>query len=170
MSSLVLFAGGEDISFLILGPGITTGANTNGVVINTTANRFRAGFARYALDLHGNGAIANNLFLRALFADTTTFWWTARIAIAQNNGSTVAGNYSWRLNDSNSISRLRLRQNSVASQWFTVGANFIVEKVNAAGTATTLGTGTLSGGFTNTGANPDKLDVFVNYAVAGQLT
>jgi hypothetical protein len=172
MTSPILFAGGEDLDFQLVGgyTTTTTGA-TNGIFIDTTAGHFRAGYARYGLAIAscGPGPVNNNFsnfnYLRnAVPFSQTSFWLTARYYWNRNVVTTVSATQWWIvLEDASRIPRLRIR-NTVTN----LNGPYVVEKVNAAGTATSLGT--LTSTPSNAPSTPDKLDLFCNYAVAGQFS
>ena len=162
----ILFAGGEDLDFTFLNGfnGATPGSLFG---TETTAGRFRSGYARHGIGTNSNLPLtAGNTFFRTgsnnvpPFA-ATSFWVTARHWSSASTSST--GNFVFfRLNDASGISRVRVRTTS-ASGW---GGPIVLEKVNAAGTVTTLLTSALSFPSLSPAA-PDKVDVFVNYTTTG---
>jgi hypothetical protein len=154
----ILFAGGEDLDFLPIG-GAYGLSGSSGFYINSSFTAsYRSGYARHSLSNVNAGVNTN--FLRAVFAATTSFWVSARVQCATNQAP--SGN-AWimTLNDSNNIRRLRLR-NTTGSP---VGP-YALEKVDASGAATQLGSNSIAG-LSSTPSVPDKIDIFVNYAVAG---
>lgn len=179
MVSSILFSGGEDIDFTNVGNGGIASAVGQGVAmtINSglwspcyTVNTFRPGYAR-----HGFGQLTSNpsstQFLRTLqfstgTANTTSsnFWTSARL-YAGPSGQSFQDRIM-RFSDSSGIPRLRISAGTSTS-W--PNATIIIETMNTAGTAITLATSVNSFG-TNSPTIPDKIDVFVNYAVAGQFT
>ena len=172
MTSPIVFVGGEDLDFQLAGGYTTTTSGAaNGIFIDTTTGHFRAGYARYGLAIAscGPGTNVNNFtnlnYLRnAVPFSQTSFWLTTRYYYNRSVNTTLAGSQWWIvLEDASRIPRLRIR-NTVAG----VGGPYVVEKVNAAGTATSLGT--LTSTPSNAPSIPDKLDLFCNYAVAGQFS
>ena len=162
MSSPILFVGGEDLSFQPIGGNfVSTGA---GILVNTGASSFRAGYARHSLTICSPGL--NMLFLRAAFsAPASSFWFTARVQTNTNGtGPTNSGSYVWLLGDAAGVWRLRMRNTTAA-----LTGPFVIEKVSAAGVATQLGNNT-STSFLDNPAVPDRLDVFVNHATSGGIT
>jgi hypothetical protein len=160
MTSPILFAGTEDLSFTVSGP--------SGVSIDTTAGHFRSGYSRYGMKVDGltNGSNGNVSYIQTpMFTASTAFWVTARVYNGHGNGGLGGpgtGGFLWRLVDVNNIVRLYAQQSFGA-----VAPTLTFYKVNAAASSTSLGisTGTMN-------ANPtiaDKLDFFINYAVAGQI-
>jgi hypothetical protein len=172
MTSPIIFAGGEDLDFQLAG-GYTTTTNgsINGIFIDTTAGHFRAGYARYGLAIAscgpGPGAanFANFNYLRnAVSFSQTSFWLTARYYYNRTVNTNVSAVQWWIvLEDASHVPRLRIR-NTVLS----LGGPYVVEKITAAGVATSLGT--LTSTPSNAPPTPDKLDLFCNYAVAGQFS
>ncbi len=160
MTSSILFAGQEDLSFSTLGQTFSVGAS-GPISIDTTAGRFRSGYARYAITIGQNGVPASN-FVRASFANTTSFWTTAR-NWGQNPAGSVVNAQALRWCDSGGVVRLRIRNTSN-----TPAGPHAIEKVNAAGTATQLGSNV---SIFNVGQSvPDKIDIFINYNTSGQFT
>ena len=49
MPSPILFAGGEDINFAVIGGSMQSTVTNNNPGIDTTAGRFRSGYARHAI-------------------------------------------------------------------------------------------------------------------------
>ena len=180
MASPILWAGQEAESFLPVGAfsAAVGGNNTMQLALDTTAGHYRAGYARYGLfvssyvGVTGTSSLTTTTYPNqqwwgspvAAFS-ASTFWFSARCFNNQNvSGNSDANSHVWRLVDANGVVRLRARASTAAS----VTSTWVIEKVDAAGTATTLGT--TSSGWRSAPATPDKLDVFVNYAVAGQVT
>lgn len=163
MTSSILFVGGEDIDF----------SQINGTVWAPTsfANTFRSGYARQAMTfVTGSNTVDTTHYLRGSFASTTSFWSTYRYNYV-DGGGTPGGSQSipCRFVDSTGVVRLRIRFTATFS-----GPNdtFVVEKINAAGTITQIGstsTGRYCSNVVNSGTPtvPDKIDVFINYAVSG---
>jgi hypothetical protein len=172
MTSPILFAGGEDLDFQLAGGYTTTTSGAaNGIFIDTTAGHFRSGYARYGLSIAscGPGNSANNFanfnYLRNTVPfSQTSFWLTTRYYFNRYVNTTIGGTQWWIvLEDASHIPRLRIRNTAAV-----LGGPYVVEKVNAAGTATSLGT--LTSTPSNAPSVPDKLDLFCNYAVAGQFS
>lgn len=171
MSSGILFAGGEDMDFAIYTGLVAVG--TAGVSINTTAGYFRSGYARYALtNLSNTNPVLTNTFFFAtqpwVGTTATTFWSSAQYSMFITSGTlsnTNAGIAMWWLSSDNVI-RLRIRNPSSTGVGALPPVACNVEKVNAAGTVTLLGT--TSAMFSQ--GSLAKIDVYINYAVAGQIS
>lgn len=142
----ILFAGGEDICFTTLG---STSVDTA-----TTAAR-RTGFARCTLLVGANGIpAATDGWIGALSAASSAFWLSARAYLLTT--SATAGHRVIRFLDG-AVSRLELRVSS--------GLTFALYKVNAAGTATLLGTASAA----LNGNTLTKIDIQVNYGTSGSV-
>lgn len=144
-----LFAGGEDADFTSIG----------GVGVDTTAANRRASYSRCALKV---ASVAVGDGWNAAFAAASSLWLTAR-ALFTNNvnvGSSVASRII-TLKDG-STARLALIATGAAFN-ATSAWSYRLVKITAAGASTTLATasGTIATGLVQ------KLDMFVNYAVAG---
>lgn len=171
MTTNVLFVGGEDLDFTYKGAQLSY-SGSGFIFEDTTAGRFRAGIARYGIQVGQNGlngafgggsanqfAIMGQMVLPESNTPTsaTDFWLTARCW--NNNGSL---NVAWpiRLRDINGVERLR---------WTNGADSFKVYTVNAAGTAVSLGNGVSGFNLISPGA-PDRVDMHVNYATSGRIT
>lgn len=170
MTSPILFAGQEDISFVAIGSGIYAAATNFQWSPNTTANSFRSGYARYSMayNLPLNLVAPNFAYLRTASAFTSsTFWTSSRFNV---NALGVTGaqptTHLMRWADSNGVVRLRIS----TSQTNPPACTYIVEKINAAGTVTQIGstsTGNIGSGISL--LVPDKIDVYINYNTSGQF-
>jgi len=140
----ILFAGGEDIDFVLVG----------GVAPDTTAGNFRAGYARLALAV---GGPAQRFYTPALTAGST-FWFHA-VAKVQN-GTTSTNNEMMCALSADGLCRLVIRS---AATNQTVK----ISKKDAAGTYTDLCTAT-SGSFPLTSAT--KMDWSISYSTSGSTT
>lgn len=143
----IYWAGGEDCDVYPIAGG----------TVNTNAAGFRSGYARCGL-LTGGGSTQWVPWV-PFSAAVSSFWTTMRLN--KGGASTANGNkfFSWL--DSSNIERLRFVGTGTNS-------TYRIEKVDNTGTATQLGSN-----FTmvvSNGVILDKLDVFINYAVAGQVT
>lgn len=150
MSAINVYAaGGEDSELYQL----------TGGTISTTANTFRASPIVYArCSLATVNATAGLTFWQYNVPfSQTVFWCGARL---RNTSGAAANHVAWRAVDVNGLPRLRIR--------CSVGATstWVLEKVDGAGTLTTLATFV----WLPLGATPEKFDVFVNYAVAGEFS
>lgn len=158
MTSPILFAGGEDIDFTFIGGNFqaTVGAQYG---LDSTAGHFRAGYARYGI---GCSFLPTGT---AIYARTQSFasgnFWTSARNWSTFTGNGVATQNVIRWLDSSGIQRLRIQ---LTSSNYPTTIN--LQKINAAGTITTLLTSTATYG-TNAPSVPDKIDVFINYAVSG---
>ena len=166
MTSPILFAGGEDIDFQPIGTGFSASLANNVWTADTTAGRFRVGYARQALTLQGtNGTTQGIYWLRTPAFAASTFWVSLRAWVGTGSGGLNAHSARMlRLLDANGVMRLALRGNGSTQPT----SPFIAEKVNAAGTATTLVTSSAGLASLNP-VTPDKIDIAVNYAAAGSL-
>lgn len=167
MTSPILFAGQEDLSFTPIGAAFST-SGTHGLLIDTNAAHFRSGYARYAINVTYNSNTdsmqPNTVFARASFAATTQFWWTARVYYSPSDGGNSIS-WAWVLRDSSGVARLRMR----AASSNTAVTTFAIETISAEGVVNQLGANTTTAFSTNP-ATPDKIDVFLNYATGGTLT
>lgn len=176
MTSGVLFVGGED--FDLIAPTGWSPTGGTGASVSTTSGTFRSGYARCSIQLKSN--ITANPAVRGVRVQTPTagfsassFWTTGRLILTFVSGTstnTVGDTFmSWR--DSLGRERLRVRNNTAFT---SIGGNtaayppltLIVEKLNAAGTATQIGsliTSVMSAGVLM------RIDVFINYAVSGSM-
>jgi hypothetical protein len=152
----VYFAGGEDIDFVLTGSSL----------VQTTANRFRSAYARCALAAGNVNIVVNTGFVtNALLFSASNFWFGAQTS-NQNIGTNSLNADIWEFFDASGIVRLRMRITTATPG----GSVYTVQKVDAAGAATTLFTGTLI--WNASGAAPNeafKLDIHINYAVAGSI-
>lgn len=184
MTSPILFAGGEDLDFTFVNGssfGVlnsTPNLNPDGTMgILTGANSFRSGFSRLAMTICARGGDVSH-YLRASFAATTSFWTSFRCNY-ETPGSSSGGTISsipvpFRLVDSSGLVRILVKFAGVAS---APNDTFKVFTQNAVGTQVQIGstsTGPWDSVVASSGGTwlpvADKIDVFVNYAVAGQIT
>lgn len=160
----ILFAGGEDLDFQYLGQGAPVFADA-GIRLDATAGRFRAGYGRYAITFdqnsQNNGWPINSVYARATFGNVSQVWFSARVVMAA--GGSI-GPIGLRFRGPGMVERIRITNTHANS---AVAGPYNVSTVNAAGTVTSLGN--TSAGFTQTPTVPDKLDIFINYAVAGSM-
>ena len=185
MTSPILYAGQEDISFTPAGANFvsTTPPTVYGSFgPDTTANTFRSGYARYAFSYISSVGYSGTPVDTIHYARTapaftaTSFWVSMRINTYCANGSGVSGGIAGitpiRLADSSGIVRLVLVLTGTTQ---SPNDNFNIKTVNAAGTQTIIGSAS-TGKFmsfqaatTTPAVVPDKIDIFVNYAVSGQI-
>jgi hypothetical protein len=153
MGANVWWAGTQDIDFTFYG-------NT---VIDTSASRHRPSFVTSGPNL--GGTIATDFVENTPAFAQSTFWMGVRYCNSFTTGNTTNA-IPWAFLDVNRITRLRLRATSAGNP-----NNLVVEKVTAAGVATTLITITgLIWDSASVGNEATKMDVFVNYAVAGSIS
>lgn len=176
MTSPILFAGGEDLSFSPFG-----GEYGGSILPDTTAGRFRSGYARHALSVRSDASGAINLhgirsqpFAPPLLnsgAELTPFWITARVWCLQDNIFGITSDcILLRLLDDQGVPRLVISNKGGFAtspigtpggpyQVFTagIGAGGIINQSNGL-------TGSLSG-LSPTPLLPDKLDIYVSYNV-----
>lgn len=150
----IYFRGGEDIDFAVIGPN-------HG--LQGTGGRFRAGFARYAMELAINAVANADFWLAPNKFSVSSFWFTARINVSGGTNPGLNGNYLWYLTDSGGVIRIRIRLVSQNNAFSSV--IWAVDKVNSVGTATQLGSNfTLS----NIGTSVlCKLDIQCVYSTTG---
>jgi hypothetical protein len=130
-------------------------ASGSGTTVDTTSGHFRSSYARCALTINAGG---NGYWQNSLAFSQSQFWFSFRLFLEPNR--TLSGAYLISLVSSDNIDRFRIRavsNNSNVFQFF---------KVDASGTQTQLGSNfTLA----TSGSAPDKWDLFLNDAVAGQI-
>lgn len=149
----IYWAGGEDSDYVKI--GVPT--------VSTTAASFRSIYARCSLSVPGDSNLSFWSVVPGLggtsgwSAPLTQFWFSKRVFQTGAAGSFPRD--ALRLLDAGGVVRLRIV--ATATNVLTVF------KQSAALVATSLGTST--GAFNASPATPDKIDVFVNYAVAGQM-
>jgi hypothetical protein len=162
MTTHCLWVGTHDISW-VNAPRSTT-ANPN---IDTTAGRFRSGYSPYAITFHNNNSNINFpdvLSQPFTGGATSSLWFAAQMwNQVQVTGSTNV--YPLKFLDANGVVRLRLK----CTNGVIVGSGMTIEKVTAAGVATTLGTFNGVLGFNNAPPQPDRIDVHVNYGTSGSI-
>lgn len=146
----VYAAGGEDSELYLTSSG----------AVSTTANSFRPTYARCGLATFTPSGAAPFWQYWAPFSQSV-FWNGARL---WNNVATTAtlNNILWRALSSDSLPRLRIRCSVAATN------TFVLEKVDASGTQTTLATFVWAPTLSPT--VPEKFDVFVNYAAGGEFS
>lgn len=167
MTSPIIFAGAESCDFGSVGAAIAT---TGNIAVDTTAGRFRAGYARSGLNVSGVQATVNSTFLTTpSLGSISSFWFTGRMwGTVGVGGSSFFNAHPLEFYDAAGILRLQLRNTNGSTAFVQFGGPFVFEKVTAAGVATQLGLGS-SGGFTVAPAVGDKVDVFVNYGTSGSV-
>lgn len=166
----ILFVGGEDLDFTPIASSILATASNGNWAPNTTAGSFRAGYARQSIAYQLPANVTSSpAYIRNISSfSASSFWTTARFStnfIGVTGSSPITHYMRWC--DSSGVVRLRISTTQTAPPATT----FIVEKVNAAGTVTQIGstsTGLFASGVAP--AVPDKIDVFINYAVAGMFS
>lgn len=149
--AIIYFAGGEDIDFLIQG-------NT---VINTGGTNYRTTFARCALNNSGTTTFDTIFNKKPFSVGSAAFWAAARLGQSFPGG--IIGSEQFKLADVNRITRIRMRLTSNTNAPQT----FAVEKVTAAGVATSLFTGSFVYDTINPGTESTQFAWHVQYAVAG---
>lgn len=150
-TATILWAGGEDIDFNLIGLAAVT----------TTAGQFRTGYAREAITSGFNSNITTPSIYRAytqIFSATTSLWLHAE-TIAAGNG-TNSGQIALAAIAGDGNQALLLRGTGTAGQ-------VKISKIDTAGTVTDLVTCSV-GAWPTTALG--KLDWSINYAVAGGTT
>lgn len=175
MTSPISFVGGEDFDFLL--PAGLVAAGSTGVSVNTTAGYFRAGYARCAMVVmqNTNPPTFGRTFQSPIGSFShTDFWTTAQLFSTLVSGAigNSTGDIVMQWSDSSNIPRIRIRNaNRYRSTSSGVDAYppipLVVEKLDAAGTATQLGSNTTPVFSVGT---MTRIDVHINYAVAGEVS
>lgn len=168
MASGILFAGQEDLDFVIYTGLVTFGSP--GVAINTTAGTFRSGYARYSLSImdNHNPVLTNvNFGTRPWSSSATAFWSHAQVGEFQTAGATSNSRSATPLQwlSSDNVVRLQLVNSGASGVGTIPPTTFAVQTVNSAGTTTNLGTTSPMFSF----GSLAQVDVYINYAVAGQI-
>lgn len=166
MVSPILFAGGEDLNYQTIGCGVIQSSvpGTANFGVDATATHFRSGYARFGIG--ASFATAQQIYLRSNIAfSSSNFWTTGRLWNNNTASGNNPGNPIMRWCDSSGVVRLRLRQPNSTSYPGLV----TIDTVNAAGTAVTLATSVITMG-SQAPSVADKIDVYINYAVAGTFT
>lgn len=147
--AVIYFGGGEDSEFYQMGGGGVT----------TTSTRFRSAYARCALTTIGlSTAQGDNYWQNAVAFAQSEFWFTAQTIIqaVQNVANPMID-----FLDASNIPRLRI---SGAGGSTTL---WRVDKLNAAGTVTQLGS---NFSMSVSSSSVDKLDVNIVYSASGTFT
>ena len=148
----ILFAGGEDVDFTFIGS----------VSITTSAGQFRSGYARESVGAANSSTASDpptNRFLTPVVANQTVLWIHGTNVAGLS--STTANNQMIGVYGSDGVRRLLVRQTGTNGQ-------VKISKRDSGGTITDLVTCTV--GAWPIGGGTQKLDWFVNYAVAGEVT
>lgn len=151
----VLWAGGEDTSFVTTLQALPSTAGPN---------LFRSAFARCAMSINfGATTFPPTAYcLTPILTPVTSFWLHGRYATV-GNGS-LSNAVWWAIADAGGVYRIAVLPTATAGQVRIV-------KRDASGTVTTLVTSAAGAISTFTHANQlDAFDLFVNYAVSGQVT
>lgn len=149
------FAGGEDTSFIL----------SSIFSYNPSANYYRTGYARASICPIGSTGLVNPV---ASYAATpqlgalTSFWIHAR-ANHINNFTPPLNHVIMAVYDSGGLARILVLGTGTAGQ-------IKLCTCNTAGTITTLVTSAAGAIVTNLANAPPAWDLFVNYAVSGQVT
>jgi hypothetical protein len=149
----ILFAGGEDID----------AAFTGVVNISTTAGQFRSGYARLALVPDNPGSVVDppsNRFTIPAFANQSTVWIHAETFQFNGTATTTSNQQAVGIFGSDGVRRILIRGTGTNGQ-------VKISTRNTAGTITDLVTCT-SGSWPV--AALTKLDIFLHYAVSGEIT
>lgn len=146
------FFGGEDSEWDMFGTFLAGSGN----------GRYRTSYARGSLREPGTStaAFAQN---KTPFS-ATNFWAGARLGVNATSGGS-ANVIIWALKSADGVVRLRMRTTGAATP-----QTFVIEKLDASATATTLITASITWTPTSGSGNDlaaSKMDVHVNYAVAG---
>lgn len=172
MTSPILFAGQEDISFFPIGQvyqtshtSFVTGANLSCDTSYTAA--FRAGYARYAITIGlwnntSNGD--NTTWIRSAVPFSASTFWTSCRMYQDTSGVGGNSNIIWRWYDAGGQERLRVTTNSGGTTF-----GIILQTVDNSNSVTNLITS--SGDFGNLRpVTPDKIDIFIDYQSSGTFT
>lgn len=151
----VYFAGSEDVSFLTQAGSFTT---------SSTGLRGSSSYCRLGVcvqpTLTTTTMPPTSYGLSPVFTSVSSFWthcvWGMNIASVTTTSNTPA---MW-WNDSGGVARIVIRHTGTAGQWK-------VSKRDAAGSYTDLVTSAAAAW--PSGTTPNVVDIFINYAVAGQV-
>ena len=155
----ILWAGGEDVSFY----SITLSTTTSNTL-------YRPSFARGSLFFQTFGTVTNTTFPLSSYANTPQFgpigqfWVHGQLAFAPNFNAIGLNALLLVIADSSSIPRLAIRGTSTNGQ-------IKISTITAAGVFTDLVVSNLGAlNYSLPNPNPSALDIFINYAVSGQVT
>jgi hypothetical protein len=148
----VYFAGSDDMDFNFYA----------GMAVITSAARFRPSWVRSGVGDTAGGAVS--ACENAVPFSATTFWAQARFCNSFAAGA-ANGSYIMELRSSDHLPRLRFKLTSAGGPTNT----FAVVKTDAAGTETSLFTGSVTWDTPATGNEAQALTFQVNYAVAGSI-
>lgn len=170
MPSATLFVGTQDIDFISTKMPYASSVTSQTVAPDSTTTHFRSSFVPSCISIYTNYNTAGDAFIKSKGNfSSSSFWTTFRLFTNNIEGGSPASNSNIKpfvLYSNDGVIRLRIRFNGSGT---VPTGNFVVEKVNAAGTATALGSASI-GSYANGWGGLDKLDIFVNYAVSGQFT
>jgi len=172
MATPILFRGGEDIDFSIIGGAKVESASTiRGIYWSTTAANYRSTYSRGALVVNANiqDSNQNTWFLRAPFSASSEFWFSCRIRTTSGNNISNTVVSRFLSFEDGSTRRLQIRMVGSGASPQATGSNWQVETVTASGTVTQIGS-TWSGGISDSPSSPHKLDIYVRYGTSGQIT
>lgn len=144
-ATTVLFAGGEDSDFTFAG----------GVSVITTAGSFSSGYAREAIEVTATGDPPTNYAKTPTFTANSVIWIHAKEI---PEGGTVVGSDIMRVFSPDGLARIELRAAGTVGMWK-------ISTVNSSGTITdlvTMSSACFSGLHT--------MDLYINYAVSGEVT
>jgi hypothetical protein len=147
----ILWAGGEDINFTLIGATVTT-----------NASYFRSAFARAAIGSANTTAYA----VTPSWGPANSFWVHAQTGVqaAATNPMTSGGTFLALL-DSAGVERIILRYGAYSG----AGETFTICTGNAAGTVTPIATST-AGALPAAAVVPvSAIDIFCNYSTTGQV-
>ena len=167
MTSPILFCGQEDLSFTPIGGSAFASSLTTGQFsVDTTAGHFRSGYSRYALSFQVINTTTNGInFIRSAQFTSSAFWTTVRLVNVQGGSPNSSAVTYMRWLDSSGIVRLLIRNKTGNAP---PNGIWQVCTQNAAGTVTQIGSDVASFGGINS-SPPDKIDVYINYAVSGSF-
>lgn len=155
----ILFAGGEDADFVPIGLNSNTGPQID---YTGTPVGYRPQFARYGLAIVCPSTKNQTQYQSQNIFSQASFWFSARVWCGSISGSSQ--NDILQLLDSSNLPRIALRNTTGGA----TGA-FQCCTVDASSTYTAIGSNWTTS-FSSAPNAPDRLDVFVNYAVSGTLT
>lgn len=144
---VIYFAGGEDSDFI----------NVGGNTINTSS-KYRTAFARCALGAQSGG----NYWESTPQFSASVFWCSFRV-----NGTSSVSSSGHLFQLISSDGKARLRGDSPGN--LSLPSTVTVRKVDASGSATSLGTYTQTVPVSASNSTT-KFDIFVNYSASGQLS
>lgn len=173
MTSPILFAGNEDLSFDPIGGNFVAGPAgfDPGIVLDTTPGRFRPLFARHALTVNSDNDVVNTTGFRSKkFTPSSQFWLTARVWCSPKDLFGAAANsFLLRILDAKLLPRIVITNEGGGPTIGSSNGPYQVSSAGAGGAGSvffdTNGFHYFSSGFGDEPLIPDKLDLYINYDI-----